>query len=125
MVSFNFKLLGLYVMAHLARLRSRCAHSKKCCNLLICGWIFVMLFVMLFVRIVSSFAYVVVLHVALVVSMWYPMLSFFTHCNRGSRKIFGLSVSPCIVPLLIEIGGVVSKWVPWNEVVEFVYMVLT
>ena len=34
-------------------------------------------------------------------------------------KLYGLSVSPCIVPLLIWIGGVAPKWLPWKEVIEF------
>ena len=41
-----------------------------------------------------------------------PMLSFSSHLSRGSRKMinrYGLSVSPCIVPRLILIGGVVPK----------------
>lgn len=42
----------------------------------------------------------------------YPRLSFFSHLNRGSRKImnrYRFRVSPCIVPRLISIGRVVPK----------------
>ena len=31
-------------------------------------------------------------------------------------------MSPCMVPLLICTGGVVPKWLPLKEMVEFVYM---
>jgi hypothetical protein len=36
----SFDLLGQPVMAHLARLRSMCAHSANFCNLVIWGWMF-------------------------------------------------------------------------------------
>lgn len=47
----------------------------------------------------------------------------FSHLRRGSRNMmngYGLNVSPWMVPLLIWIGEVVPKWLPWEEVVEFV-----
>lgn len=54
-------------------------------------------------------------------------LSFSSRHRSGSRrglemKRYVLIVSPCIVPLLIWIGGVALKWLPGKEVVEFVYM---
>ena len=34
-------------------------------------------------------------------------------------------MSPWMVPRLMLIGGVVPKWLPVNEVVEFLYMLPT
>ena len=34
-------------------------------------------------------------------------------------KRYGLSVLPCIKPMLISIGGVAPKWLPWKKVLEF------
>lgn len=48
---------------------------------------------------------------------------FFSHRRSGFRNMmnrYGLNVSPSTVPLLIWIGEVVPKWLPWEEVVEFV-----
>ena len=59
---------------------------------------------------------------------WYLILSCSSHRNSGSRNIMnrcGLRVSSCIVPRLILIGGVVSKWVPVKDVVEWLYMLPT
>ena len=42
-MGFKFDLLGHPMIAHLERLRSRCAHSKNFWSLKICGWICVML----------------------------------------------------------------------------------
>ena len=56
---------------------------------------------------------------------WYPRLSFSSHLRSGSRNMmnrYGLRVSPCMVPRLICIGGVVSKVITGKDVVEFVYM---
>ena len=55
---FNLDLLGLPVMAHLARFRSRYAHSEIFCSLVICGCMLAILSVM----IAKSSAYAVVLH---------------------------------------------------------------
>ena len=55
----------------------------------------------------KSLAHAVVVHVALDVLKWYPMLSVPSHLKRGSRKIinrYGLSVSPWIVARLMLIG---------------------
>ena len=40
-------------------------------------------------------------------------------------KEYGFNVSPYIVPLLVWIGGVALKWLPWREVMDFVYMLLS
>ena len=55
----------------------------------------------------------------------YPKLSCSNHLRSGSinmMKMYGLSVSHCMVPQLISIGGVVPKQLLVNEVVEFLYM---
>ena len=52
------------------------------------------------------------LHMDVEVLKWYSMLLFSNHYKSESRKMMkrcGLSVSPCIVPLLIWIGGVAAK----------------
>ena len=51
------------------------------------------------------------------------LFSSSNHRKSGSRKMikrYGLSVLPCIIPMLIWIGGVAPKWLLWKEVVEFV-----
>ena len=60
MVNFRFDLFGHLVIAHLERLRSRCAQSKNFWSLYICDW----MCVMLLVRMASSSAYAMVLQVA-------------------------------------------------------------
>ena len=50
-------------------------------------------------------------------------LSYFNYRKSEYRKMmkrYRLSVLPCIEPLLIRIGSVALKWLPWKEVVEFV-----
>lgn len=72
---------------------------------------------MLSVIIARSSAYVVVVHVERDVLKWYPMLSFSNHLRSGSKNIinmYGLRVSPCMIPWLISTGGVVLKWFPMN-----------
>jgi hypothetical protein len=52
----------------------------------------------------------------------YPRLSRSSHLSRGSRnmiKRYGLSVSPCMVPLCMCTGFVLPKCVPVNIVDEF------
>ena len=54
-----------------------------------------------------------------------PKVVYFNHRKSGFRKMmnrYGLSVLLCSIPLLIWIGGVAPKWLPWKEVVEFVQM---
>ena len=72
--------------------------------------------------------YVVVLHVDDNVLKWYPMLSFSNHLKSDSRNIinrYGLKVSPCMVPQLISIGGVIPKSFPVKDVVKFWYIFST
>jgi hypothetical protein len=69
-----------------------------------------------------SYAYVAELTVSLDVPNVYSFLPFCSHLSRGSkniRKRYGLSVSPCIVPLCIGIGFVFPKCSPVNMVLEF------
>ena len=52
----------------------------------------------------------------------YSFFPFCSHLSRGSRNIrkkYGLSVSPCIVLLCIDIGFVFPKCSPVNMVLEF------
>jgi hypothetical protein len=48
----------------------------------------------------------------------------FFYLKSGSRKMmkrYGPNVLPCnIVPLVIWVGGVAPKWLPWKEVMKFV-----
>ena len=118
MLGLSFNLLGHPVIAHFERFRSMYDHSANFCSLNICDWMYCMLSDI----IVRPFAYAVVVHVEGDVLKWYPMSSFSSNLNSNSRNIikkYGLSVSPCMVPRLIVIGGVVSKWLPVKDVVEF------
>ena len=54
----------------------------------------------------------------------YPRSSCSSHLWSGFINIikrYGMRVSPCMVPLLISIGGVVPKWLPVNVVVNLVH----
>ena len=67
-------------------------------------------------------AYVAELIVSLNVPHVYSLFSLCSHRNSGSKNIkkrYGLSVSPCIVPLCICIGFVFPKCSPMNMVLEF------
>jgi hypothetical protein len=69
-----------------------------------------------------SSAYAAELIVSLDVPNVYPFFPFCSHISRGSmniKKRYGLSVSPCIVPLCIGIGFVFPKCSPVNMVLEF------
>lgn len=46
-MGLSFDLLGFHVKSHLAIFRFRCAYSKNFCNLVICGWMWWMLLVMM------------------------------------------------------------------------------
>ena len=51
----------------------------------------------------------------------YPLFPRCSHLMSGSRnmiKIYGLNVSPCIVPLYVGIGCVLPKCSPVNVVVD-------
>ena len=76
----------------------------------------------------KSSAYAVMMHVDVDVLKWYPRLSFSSHRSRDSRYMinrYGQSVSPCMVPWLIFIGGVVPKVLSAKDVVEFLYVLPT
>ena len=54
---------------------------------------------------------------SLVLEVWkvYPLFPICSHRNSGFRKImnrYGLSVSPCMVPLCMGIGCVLPKYSP-------------
>ena len=52
-------------------------------------------------------------------------LSFSSHLRSGFKNMinkYGLRMSPCMVPRLIEIGGVVPKCDPVKVVMESLYM---
>jgi hypothetical protein len=69
-----------------------------------------------------SSAYAAELTVSLDVPNVYPFFPLCNHLNRGSkniRKRYGLSVSPCIVPLCIGTSFVFPKCSPVNMVLEF------
>ena len=120
----SFDLLGHPVIAYFARLRSISDHSANFCSLVIWGWTCCILLVIM----AKSSAYAVVEHVDVDVLKWYPRLSFSSHRSRGSKKMrnrYGLRVSPCMVPRLIFIWGVVPKMLPVKDVVEFSYMLPT
>ena len=80
---------------------------------------------MLSVMIARSSAYAIVVQVDMDVLKWYPRLSFSSHLRSGSKNIinrYGLRVSPCMVPRLIVIGGVIPNWSPVKVVREFLYI---
>lgn len=107
-VGLSSELLGHPVMTHFERLRSIFYHSTNLWSLVICSWMFCILFVI----IARSSTYAIVMHVEEDVLKWYPMLSFSSYFRRESRKTinrYRLRVSFCIVPRLISIGSVVPK----------------
>jgi hypothetical protein len=68
-----------------------------------------------------SSTYVVELSVYCDVSSLYPKLPLSNHLSSGSRNImkrYGLSVSPCMVPLCMCTGLVLPKYDPKNIVDE-------
>ena len=76
----------------------------------------------------KSSAYAAELIVILDVPKVYPFLPLCSHLSKGSRnnrKMYGLSVSPCIVPLCIGIGFVFPKCSPVNMVLELEYILPT
>ena len=59
---------------------------------------------MLSVRMTRLSAYALVLHVAVDVLRWYPMLSFSSHLRSGYKKMikrYGFRMSAWMIPLLI------------------------
>jgi hypothetical protein len=91
-------LLGAPVMAHFGMLRSILAHILNFWILFVCSC---MAFILLVIDAKLS-AYVAALSWILEVRNRYPIWSLCNHYNSGSRNSinrYGLSVSPCIVPL--------------------------
>ena len=79
-------------------------------------------------KVAKSSAYAAEFIVILDVPNVYPFLPLCSHLSNGSRNIrkrYGLSVSPCIVPLCIGIGFVFPKCSPMNMVLELAYMLPT
>ena len=71
------------------------------------------------------FAYATELSVCCDVLSLYPRLPLFSHLSSGYSdmiKRYGLSVSPCMVPLCMWIGLVLPKCDPKNVVDEMEYM---
>jgi hypothetical protein len=76
---------------------------------------------MLFVIMAKSSAYAAEFIVYYDVLNLYPRFPRSSHLSSGSRnmmKRYGLSVSPCMVPLCMCIGFVLPKCVPKNLVDE-------
>jgi hypothetical protein len=79
------------------------------------------MFFILLVIMAKSSAYAVELSVYCDVLSVYPRLPLSSHLSSGSRdmmKRYGLSVSPCMVPLYMWTGLVFPKWDPENIVDE-------
>ena len=75
--------------------------------------------------IARSSAHATKLIVKLDVQNVYLLVRLFSHLRSGSRNIrkrYGLSVSPCIVPLYIGMSFVLPKYSPVNMILEFEYM---
>ena len=75
----------------------------------------------LFARAAKSSAYAAELTVIFDVPNVYQFCPFCSHRNSGSKNIinkYGLSVSPCIVPLCIGIGFVFPKYSLVNIVLD-------
>jgi hypothetical protein len=110
-------LLGHPVMAHLGMPSSIPAHWQKKSILFIYGC---MCFILLVIMAKSS-TYVVELSVYCDVLSLYHKLPLSNHLSSGSRdmiKRYGLSVSPCMVPLCMWTSLVLPKCDPKNIVNE-------
>ena len=97
-VGCSLDLFGHPVMAHLGIPRSIPAHSQNLSSLLSC----VCSVSSLLAIAARSSAYAADEILTLDVPKVYPLFPFCNHLRRGSRnmiKRYGLSVSPCIVPL--------------------------
>ena len=102
---FVFYLFGYPVMAHFGTLKSILAQSQYFSSLF--SWICIDC--RLLVIVARSSTYVAELIVSLDVPNVYLSFLLCNHLSRGSRNIknrYGLSVSPCIVPLCIGNGFV-------------------
>ena len=95
---FTLDLLGHPVTAHFDIPRSIPTHSQYLSIIFSCGCIDVSLLVM----VAKSYAYAIELIVNLDVPKVYPYLLFCSHLSSDSRniiKMYGLRVSPCIIPI--------------------------
>ena len=114
---FVFYLFGHPVTAHFGTANSMPVHSQYLSSLF--NWVYIEW--RLFVMVARSSTYVTELIVNLDVPNVYPFFPLCSHLNSGSkniRKRYGLTVSPCIVPLCISIGFVLPKCSPVNMVLE-------
>jgi hypothetical protein len=114
-------LLGHPAMAHLGIPSSMPTHWQNLSILFICGRMCFMSFVIM----AKSSAYVAELSVYCDVLSLYARLPLSNHLSSGSKnmmKRYGLSVSPCIVPLCMCTGLVLRKCDPKNIVDELGYM---
>ena len=112
---FVLYLFGHPVMAHFGTPKSIPTHAQYLSSLF--SWFFIDC--RLLVMAARSSAYAAELMVSLDVPNVYPFFPLCSHLSRGSRNIrnrYGLSVSPCIVPLCIGIGSVFLKCSPVNIV---------
>lgn len=118
---FAFDLFGQPVIVHFGIGSSIPVHSQYLSSLFswICSdW-------RLFVMIARSFAYVAEFIINLDVPNVYPFSLFYSQRNNSSRKIknrYGLSMSPCIVPLCMGVGFGFLKCSPINMVLEYEYI---
>ena len=118
MFSFVFDLFGQPVIAHFGTPRFIHAHSQYLSSLF--SWICVDC--RLFEMIVKSSAYAAELMVNLDVPSVYPFSPLCNHLINGYKNIknrYGLSVSPCMVPLCIRIGFVLPKCSSVNIVLDW------
>jgi hypothetical protein len=91
-------LLGHPVMVHLGMPSSIPAHWQNLSILFICGCMYFISLVIM----AKSYAYAAELSLYCDVLSLYPKLLLSSHLSSGSRdmiKRYGLSVSPCMVPL--------------------------
>ena len=105
------------MMAHFGIPKSIPAHSQYLSNLF--NWVCIDW--RLLVIAARSSAYAAELIVSLDVSNVYPFFHVCSHLRSDSRNIrkrYGLSVSPCIVPLCMGMGFVLPKCSPVNMVLE-------
>jgi hypothetical protein len=110
-------LLGHPVMAHLGMPSSIPAYRQNLSILFNCGC---MCFMSLVIMAKSS-TYATEVSVCCDVLSLYPRLPLSSHLSSGSRdmiKTYGLSMSPCMVPLCMWTGLVLPKCDPKNIVDE-------
>ena len=121
---FILDLFGYHVTAHFDIPRFIPAHSYYLSILFSCECSDVSLLVM----IAKSFAYITELIMDLDAPKVYPKFCFCNHLSSGSKNMIktnGLRVSPCIMPLCINISFVWPKYSPVYMVLECEYMLPT